>query len=158
MRTFETDLGSLGVIATMTRAGRNTLDGYLRDCDRFKWSAGKQTQQWGCIHFTRSDVLQMKMEFETGLRNTKIVTTIDFANGARWRRGSLRMPGIELPDTLMNAIKGRLIEELVEGSPIVGFRITHAIHDRSAKGVNLRVRCDGEKLGPIPYTPSPARA
>lgn len=153
MRTFETDLGSLGVIATMTRAGRNMLDAYLRDCDRYSWSTGKEIRQWHGIHFTRNDVLLMKMEHETGPKSTKIVTTIDFANGARWRRGSLRMTGIELPDTMMNSIKGHLIEELVANAPVVGFRITHAVHDRSAKGVTLRVRCDGEKLGPIPYDP-----
>lgn len=153
MRTFETDLGSLDVMRSLTRSGRNILEYYLRNCDRARTAMGKERERWSSLHFERDDVVSMSMEHDTGAGRTKILTTIDFRSGARWGRGSLRMPGVDIPDTIMQAIRGRLIEELVEGSPVKGFRITHAVRDNSAKGVTLRVRCDGEKLGPIPYDP-----
>lgn len=150
--SFETDTGSLGIIAHLTGAGREILYGYLRNCASMhsEWSP-TETKIWNGIHFERDDVTRMHMERRHSGKHLRILTTIDFVNGVRWKGGSLRLPDTIIPDTIANSLRGRPLEEVVEGAPIAGYRIMHAIPGRAAGSTTLRVKAEGQRTGPIPY-------
>lgn len=157
---FQTDVVSLGVMETLTQAGRNMLDGFLRYCRSQQPYGLTETQNWGAIHFTRADVVSMRMERKWSAAHREIVTTIEFASGARWKRGTLSMPRATIPETVAVAVRGRLIEEVVHGAPVAGLRIRRAVQDHSAKGTTLRLACDEGRHETIPYqkkAPLPAR-
>ena len=150
MKTFTTDVGTLRILETLTPGGRERLDDFLRRCDRASYDT---SETFFSYDFHRRDVTRMSMERSiSGKHPDRILTTIDFVSGARWRRGSLRMPGVVIPDSLKNALKGRMIEELVQGAPLEGYRIRQAVQDGSPSspgGTKLRIRCDGEEQGII---------
>lgn len=148
---YETDQGTLGLLADLDRDGVNRIKAFLDRCRRHEGGV-KETLKVS-LHpsnfRTRKDIESVQLERELGSGNRKIVATVDFTSGARWRRGSLRIPNTEIPQTIIIASKGRLIEELVGGAPITGFRITSAVHDRSKAGTTLRLCCTASRTGPI---------
>lgn len=147
--TIVTDLGTIELIGHMTPTGRRAVDGFLDRCARGRICS--ETFQSSMFEGV-SDLLGMEWEYDPEDRKKgRVVSTVQFRK-ALWRRGSLRITDIELPQVVMAGIKGRRIGDVVEGAPFPDFTISHAVHDRhKATGkVTLRIRCDGETLAPIP--------
>lgn len=148
MTEFVTDLGTLELLANMTQDGADKLEAFLKTCDK-----GYQNRITisGFLFENQPKLRWMEMEYNPNdRRKGRVLTSVFFQHDAIWRRGSLRIKGIELPQTLMTGIKGRRIGDLVENAPFPDFIISHAIHDRKAGEVTLRIRSSGETLAPIP--------
>lgn len=144
---FETDQGTLQLISQMTKPGARRLASFLNRCQNLRASNPTDSEIFASVDFHgRDDIINMKLEYKIG--KNKILSTVQLRNGALWRRGQLRMPGVVLPATVMISLKGRLIEEIVEGSPFKGFEVTGGIQDGGDAG-SLRLRCTAEKTGPI---------
>lgn len=149
MTQIVTDLGTIELIGHMTPAGRRTVDGFLDRCARGH-GCSESFSAW--MFEGKPDLMGMEWEYDPDDRKKgRVVSTVQFRK-ALWRRGSLRIPDIELPQSLMLGIKGRRIGDVVDGSPFPDFTISHAVHDRhkATGSVTLRIRCDGENLAPIP--------
>lgn len=147
MAEIMTDLGALRLLTSLNQGGRHQLQQFLGACGRGRLSnatfEGRMFDGW-------PDLRRVELDYDPNdRRDGRVVATCTFAK-ATWRRGSLRIPGVEIPQTIMLGIKGRRIGEVVEGSPFPDFVISHAVHDRKKDGITLRIRCDGETLAPIP--------
>ncbi len=95
---------------------------------------------------------EMKIEADSKTRDTcKLVSTSQFRNGIKWRRGSLRIPGAEIPESVRLVAKGMRLGDVVEGTPFGDYIITSIIRDSRNNGTshNMRIRCTGEKQVPI---------
>lgn len=162
MEPFETDHGSLRLMEDLTPAGRAMRDGFLRICHSMHPTSPTERMKWDAIHFRRPDIISMTMERKASTKRT-IVTTVHFANGTRWRNGALSIPGLQLPQTLMETISGRMLDDVVQGTPIKGLHIVKAVQDLGIKGITLRIISNAGGREAIPYvapatkapTPSP---
>lgn len=151
-RPFTTDAGSSMLLAEMDGSGIRQLEMLLRSFDRVL--AGQAGPSSGTIESNcfvgRNNIRTFKMELDAKAKeNDKIVTTVEFASGIKWRRGSLRIPGAMLPTTAKVAIKGMRIGDIIEGAPFPDFVIKSAIQDSGPKGGNLRITCTGSEQIPI---------
>jgi len=149
MTELVTDLGTVALIEEMADNGRRTVDEFLDRCQR-GYGCTETFASW--MFRGRPDLVSMELEYDPkDKRKGRVLSTVQFTK-ALWRRGSLRIPGIELPQVVMLGIKGRRIGDVVEGSPFPDFIINHAVHDRhkATGSVTLRIRCDGETLARIP--------
>lgn len=146
MTEIVTDLGTLRLLSSLGPSGAPRLRRFVDDCARGR--GGSETFE-GWMFDGWPDLRRVELDYDPNdRRKGRVVATCTFAK-ATWRRGSLRIPGIELPQAIMLGIKGRRIGEVVEGSPFPDFVISHAVHDRKQGAVTLRIRCDGETLAPI---------
>lgn len=146
---YETDQGTLQLIGQLTRPGARRLAAFLTRCDGLRAGDSIAIQTFTAVDFHgRDDIVDMKLERKVG-PDAKILSTVRLRNGALWRRGQLRMPGVVLPDTIIMALKGRRIEEIVEGAPFTGFELTGGVQDGAGDTGSLRLRCTAERTGPI---------
>ncbi|WP_298842945.1 hypothetical protein [uncultured Salinicola sp.] len=148
-RVYTIDAGTHSVLASLDHDGEARLHQILADFDR---------HLKGMLGGSRSGVIDGPITAGSGtaeritleiddktITSGRIVATVAFSGGILWRRGSLRIPGVTLPKALMLSIKGRRIGDVVEGAPFPDFLIRNAIHDQSANGNKLRIRCTGDE-------------
>jgi len=149
MEPFLTDLGTLQLITFLDRSAAIRLAAFLEECDALRTNNPSAAITFTAVDFVgRPDVTEMKLDRKIG-RDRKILSTVKLANGALWRRGQLRIPGVELPDTLRESVKGRLIEEIVGNPPFTGFEVNGAVQDGTGADGSLRIRCTAEKVAEI---------
>lgn len=139
---YETDQGTLQLIDQMKPPARERLRQYLN-----RGYLSEITFYRHEFH-DRDDIQSLKLE-PHAKKDGIVVATAEMADGVLWRRGSLRVPGIVLPETLRIGAKGRLLEEVVDGAPFKGFVVTSLVQDGSGATGKLRICCTASKTGPI---------
>ena len=117
------DEGAVQAMAALTPAGRQILFGFLRACETLRQTSPSERVEFGGIHFTRSDVVRMRLERRPGDAGRRIRSDILFGTGARWRSGRLLVPGAALPESLSAAARGSALERLVDAPPIRGMTV-----------------------------------
>lgn len=151
-RQYTIDAGTHSVIMSLDTRKRDELEAILAGFDRDLggrsggWRTGLLT---GPLPAGTATAAKIRLEVDDRTLTTgRVISTIHFNGGILWRRGSLRIPGIELPATHMIAIKGRTIGDVVAGAPFPEFIVKNAVVDRSVNGNKLRIMCTGsEQLG-----------
>lgn len=147
VRTYTTDAGTASILDHLDDHQVDELEEILTSFDRYLkgFLGGTSSRSIKSeIHF--GDHVAKSIRFEIDKKKAeKIISTVTFRNGILWRRGSLRIPNVELPRTLMVSIKGKRIGDVVEGAPFPDFIIRNAIQDKSANGTKLRIRCTGDE-------------
>lgn len=142
--TYETDQGTLQILKHLTPVAAARLQDALTAA-----SIGIGGINFHAADFAgRQDIKQLKLEKHESKTNV-LIATATMNDGVVWRRGSLRVPGVVLPEVVRIAAKGRPLEEIVEGAPFSGFIITGLVQDGSGSSAKLRIRCTAEKTGPI---------
>lgn len=149
MRSYTVDAGTHSVLMQLEPHRRSALDAILarfdKHCRGLLGGAASGTIE-GPIKAVSAIAKSIRLEMDEKSRESgKIIATVNFANGIVWRRGSLRIPGVDLPKTQMLSIKGKRIGDIVAGAPFPEFIIRNAIIDRSANGNKLRIRCTGDE-------------
>ena len=142
---YETDQGTLQLLNHLTADAATRLQHHLQQLAHNKAT----TITFQAADFAgRTDIKQLKLErHET--KSEVLVATATMADGVLWRRGSLRVPGVVLPETIRIGAKGKLLEEVVEGAPFNGFTVTSLVQDGSGKTGKLRICCTASRTGPI---------
>ena len=149
MEPFQTDQGTLQLLGRLDVSAARRLAAFLETCDALRANNPSASETFRSIDFVgRDDVVEMKLERRMGA-DRKILATVKLANGALWRRGQLRIPGIELPEAVRSSVAGRAIEEIVDNPPFRGFTVTGAVQDGSGGAGHLRLRCTAERVGDI---------
>lgn len=157
MDPFTTDRGTLRLLDDLTGAGRQVLYGFLRNCDAMRAHGIGEDRELHGIHFVRRGIRVMRLKRRSGDTARHVLATTDFTDGTQWRRGTYRIPGVSLPEAVMATCPGMLIEDVVQGAPIAGFRITGAKPGKVAGEPWLYLRSEGGEAGVMPYEAPPAR-
>lgn len=140
MRAFTTDDGTARLLRHLGRPAALRLNDFLRRCDEPVRRDPTLTETFQAIEFIgRDDIVEMKLEHGPKIGG-RIVATTTLTSGAIWRLGQLRIPGTTLPDAVRNAVRGRPLEEIVEGAPFTGYTVTGAVQDAGRMGA-LRISC-----------------
>ena len=146
-----TDAGTLWFLRQVTPQGRGELNFILQQFEHAasQHAFGRTYTLNGCYLPGELKVQKIRMELEK--RNADgdfiILSTIDFGRGILWRRGSLRVANVTLPQSIKTAVKGKRIREVVEGMPVPDFTIRNIVEDKSATGSKLRIMCrESEKV------------
>lgn len=152
--TYYTDQGTLQLLTHLDRKKSEDLLMFLKNIQtKDRWMARRSFKISGDRFMGRDDITEMKLE-EDENDNRKLVSTVTLKNGAIWRRGQLRIPGLVLPETIKNSLKGRMIEEIVENPPFRGFMVTGGVQDGKGSNTKLRLRCTAEKVSEIVIVPA----
>lgn len=138
MEAYTTDMGTLQIMEALTRAGQEVLFGFLRRCETQRPTSPSERVALQSIHFTRSDVQDMKLERHAGDAGRRIRAVTHFRNGCEWRRGRMRIPNAGLPETVAEASRDRPLEDLLSGSPITGLIMKNC---STLKNGTLSVAC-----------------
>jgi len=151
---YTIDAGTHSVIMSLDPQKRDELEAILAGFDRDLggraggWRTGLLT---GPVPAGTATAAKIRLEIDDRTVSTgRVISTIHFTGGILWRRGSLRIPGVDLPATQMIAIKGRAIGDVVAGAPFPEFIVKNAVVDRSANGNKLRIMCTGSEQMGIP--------
>lgn len=147
MTPFTTDAGTLQLMASLTRAGRCVLEGFLRRCDAQRTTSPSEHARLDGIHFERTDVRHMKLERKAGCRDRRVRATTRFTNTATWCDGRLLLAGVDMPETVSAAAAGRRLDEMIDDAPLHGMAIRRCAR---LTGPVLSIHCDGG-VGEIPY-------
>jgi len=153
-----TDTGSVEQLRDLNPTGQERLREYIRmisdsrrnhdgeipagvgvEFQRYHFNDGRAVQ--------RLSIETTKKTGETGV----LLTTMDMTDQVKWRRGSLRVKDIEIPETIKSSLKGRKVEEVVKGTPFGRFEITSVVIDKRSNGSSLRLCCTGKEQLPLPY-------
>jgi hypothetical protein len=123
MTPYVTDDGAIQTLASLTPAGRQVLYGFLRACETLRPVSPSERIELGCIHFTRHDVIRMRLERRPCDSGRRIRSDILFETGARWKSGRLLIPGAALPEILSVATRGSMLERILDTPPVRGVTV-----------------------------------
>jgi len=154
MTKLLTDAGTAWILQQILPEGKGELQKII---DEFKYAIahpqyGKRnlTIQGSCFPpDLKVKKIKMDLEQKTPEHDPFILATVDFGKGVRWRRGSLRIANVTIPESLKIAIKGKRVRDIVEGAPFPDFTIRNIIEDKSFKGNTLRIMCNESAKVPI---------
>ena len=148
---YTTDAGTVRMLKDVNFTGRSKLLQFLEK--------GEKSFYEGCkVVFSRFDFNQglniQQLDLEVTKKTTedgKLLATLQMTDDVLWRRGSLRIKNLNIPETVKKSLKGRTVEEVVAGTPFGDFIITSSIIDKRKNDSSLRLRCTGEEQQPIPF-------
>ena len=142
------DLGAKRLIDQLSESGKAVFEHGFDQLDQaLQGRNGSNSFFIPGFHFPeKAHVHQMIFELHPdAYKNKKVIVTIKFNSGVQWRRGSLRIPNTELPESAKAYAKGMALGDLVEGAPFTDFIIRNIVYDKSVNGQKMRIMCSGDQ-------------
>ena len=148
---YTTDAGTVRMLEDVNFTGRSKLIQFFERSDQLFYE-GKSVI-FGRFDFNKGLNIQ-RLELEVTKKTSddgKLLATLQMTDDVLWRRGSIRIKNLHIPEVVKKSLKGRAVEEVVAGTPFGDFIITSSITDKRKNDSSLRLRCTGEEQKPIPY-------
>lgn len=152
-RIFTIDAGAAQLLERLNTRGQRELGQGIQEFERcLSGRIGQASFVIGGDRLPTSlSVRNIRLELHPqAISNNKIVVTVNFISGIVWRRGSLRIPNVTLPQATKAAVKGKTVGEIVSGAPFPEYVIRNVIEDKSVNGNKLRIRCTGDEQVGVP--------
>lgn len=139
-----TDIGTAFIIDHLTPSGKAQVKHLIEQILSYRITSGNIQ---GNVFAKNLGVKKITFSVENKGKSDFLLATVDFGQGVLWRRGSLRLVNVTIPESAKTAFKGKKIAQIVEGTPFPDFTVKNIVEDKSVKGSKLRIMCkESEKV------------